>query len=100
MREWRRMMQAANRVTILSGTDNSTWVAAYCEAYLSHMNSRTIDAYQRVLGDFLLWLTEHLGDAWFHFDQLNRTMGETNMASLEEAEYRVSHRIRVKSVIS
>jgi site-specific recombinase XerD len=94
------MMQVANKVMLLSGTDNSTWIAVYCEAWLSHKNSGTIDVYQRVLRDFLLWLTERLGYALFHFHQLARTMVETYMASLEEACYSASHRMPVISVIS
>jgi site-specific recombinase XerD len=80
--------------------DNNAWIAAYYEACLSRKNSGTIDVYQRVLRDFLLWLGERPGYALFHFDQLTRTMVETYMASLEEVGYSISHRTRVKSVIS
>ncbi len=75
-------------------------ISTYSEACLSRKSPGTIDVYQRVLRDFLLWLVEHPGHASFHLDQLTRTMVEMYLAALEEAGYSVSHRTRVKSVLS
>src|SRR5438045_8952337 len=94
------MAQAANLVMLPQGTSNGIWISTYSEACLSRKSSRTIDIYQRVLHDFLLWLTDRPGHASFHLDQLMRSTVETYLASLEEAGYSVSHRTRVKSVLS
>jgi site-specific recombinase XerD len=83
-----------------SGADDSAWIAAYSETCLSRKNPGTVDVYQRVLRDFLLWLTERSEHMPFHFDQLTRTTVEMYVISLEEAGYSVSHRMRVKSVLS
>ncbi len=94
------MTQSANMVTFPHGTKNSIWIGAYSEACLSRKNPGTIDVYQRVLRDFLLWLDSRPGHSSFHLDQLTRTTVEMYITSLEEAGYSVSHRTRVKSVIS
>jgi len=94
------MMQAANLVMLPQGTSNGIWISTYCEACLYRKSPGTIDVYQRVLRDFLLWLTERPGHTSFHLDQLTRSTVETYLASLEEAGYSVSHRVRVKSVLS
>jgi site-specific recombinase XerD len=82
------------------GTDNGLWISTYSEACLSHKSPGTRDVYQRVLRDFFLWLTERPGHAPFRFEQLTRTTVERYLTSLEEASYSVSHRVRVKSVLS
>ena len=94
------MTQAADLVTFPQGTNNGIWINTYSEACLSRKSPGTIDVYQRVLRDFLLWLTERPGHASFHLDQLTRTTVEMYMTALEEAGYSVSHRTRVKSVLS
>src|SRR5436309_15029657 len=82
------------------GTNNSMWISMYSEACLSRKNPGTIDVYQRVLRDFLLWLTERSEQASFHFNQLTRATVEMYLTCLEEAGYSVSHRTRVKSILS
>ncbi len=94
------MTQSASMVVFPHGTNNSSWITAYSEACLSRKNPGTIDVYQRVLRNFLLWLTECSGHAPGRLDQLTRTTVERYMTSLEEVGYSVSHRTRVKSVIS
>ncbi len=94
------MTQAANLMTFPQGKNNGIWISTYSEACLSHKSPGTIDAYQRVLRDFLLWLDSRLGYAPFPLDQLTRSTIETYMTSLEGAGYSVSHRTRVKSVLS
>src|SRR5579864_1396677 len=94
------MTQAAHMSVFPHGTDNSIWISTYSEACLSRKNPGTIDVYQRVLRDFLLWLDARPGQTLFHLDQLTRPMIETYMTSLEETGYSVSHRTRVKSVLS
>src|SRR6266571_4531861 len=94
------MTQAANLVTFPQGTNNGIWISTYSEACLSRKSPGTIDVYQRVLRDFLLWLDSRSGHSSFHLDQLTRTTVEMYITSLEEAGYSVSHRTRVKSVLS
>ena len=94
------MTQAANTREFLHGTINDIWISTYSEACLVQKNSRTIHVYQRVLRDFLGWLTERPGHTLSYLDQLTRTAVETYLASLEEAGYSVSHRTRVKSILS
>lgn len=93
-------MQSANVGVFPYGTNNSTWISTYSEACLSRKNLGTIDVYQRVLRDFLLWLDSRSGHASFCLEQLTRTTIELYITSLEEAGYSVSHRTRVKSVLS
>jgi len=71
------------------GTDNSIWISTYSEACLSRKHPGTIDVYQRVLRDFLLWLAELPGYASFHLNQLTRTTVETYMAWTEGVIQRV-----------
>ncbi len=94
------MTQSAHMSVFPHGTDNSLWISMSSEACLSRKNSKTIDVYQRVLRDFLLWLDSHPGHASFPLDQLTRSTVEMDLASLEEAGSSVSHRVRVKSVLS
>jgi site-specific recombinase XerD len=94
------MMQSTQVVAFPHGMDNGFWISTYSEACLSGKNPGTVDVYQRALRDFLRWLTERPGHALFRLDQLTRTTVETYITSLEEASYSVSHRTRVKSVLS
>jgi site-specific recombinase XerD len=86
--------------SVPSGTNSSFWISTYSEACLSQKHPGTIDVYQRVLRDFLLWFSPPPGPLSSHLDQLTRTTVESYLTSLEEAGYSVSHRRRVKSVIS
>ena len=94
------MTQSANRQVFPHGTNNNTWISIYSEECLSRKNPGTIDVYQRVLRDFLLWLDPRAGYTSFHVDQLTRTTVEMYITSLQETGYSVSHRTRVKSVLS
>ena len=86
--------------SVPSGTNSSSWISTYSEACLSLKHPGTIDVYQRVLRDFLLWFSQQPGPLSSHLDQLTRTTVESYLTSLEEAGYSVSHRRRVKSVLS
>ncbi len=94
------MTYAGNNPTFSSDSDHFAWIATYSEACLSQKNSGTIDVYQRVLRDFLLWLAEYMEPSLPPFQQLTRTTVEIYLGSLEQAGYSVSHRVRVKSVLS
>jgi site-specific recombinase XerD len=94
------MTDAGNSTTFLECNDHSAWVAVYSEACLSQKNPGTIDVYQRVLRDFFLWLAKFVGSSPVPFHQLTRTTVEMYLDALEETGYSVSHRVRVKSVLS
>ncbi len=79
---------------------NTQWIEAYQETCLSTKDPGTIDAYQRALRNFLLWLTERSGQVTFPLDQMTRTSVECYLLHLEETGYSVSHRTRTKSVLS
>src|SRR6266700_1110286 len=94
------MPRSVNIIEFPQRANSRAWIRTYSEACLSHKSAGPLDAYQRVLRDFLLWLTEQPGEAPFPLGQLTRATVETYMGSLEEAGYSVSHRTRVKSVLS
>lgn len=94
------MTNARSNTTHSSSNDTLAWIATYSEACLLQKNPGTIDVYQRVLRDFFLWLVEHIGSSPSPFHQITRTTVEMYLNALEEAGYSVSHRIRVKSVLS
>jgi site-specific recombinase XerD len=80
--------------------DHAAWIAVYSEARLSQKNAGTVDVYQRVLRDFLFWLAQFAGSPSLPFSLLTPTTAEMYLNSLEEAGYSLSHRVRVKSVLS
>jgi site-specific recombinase XerD len=94
------MTQAAHMMVFPHGTNHSIWISTYSEACLSRKNPGTIDVYQRVLRDFLLWLDSRPGHTSFRLEQFTRSTVEMYITSLEKAGYSVSHRMRVKSVLS
>ncbi|SRR5260370_5248436 len=94
------MTDIENSSTFSLSHNHSAWIAIYSKAILSQKNPGTVDVYQRVLRDFFLWLTESAGPSSSPFHQLTRTTVEIYLNTLEEAGYSVSHRVRVKSVLS
>ncbi|MHB8599894.1 MAG: tyrosine-type recombinase/integrase [Ktedonobacteraceae bacterium] len=94
------MADATSSTIPSSSHDPLAWIAVYSEACLSQKNPGTADVYQRVLRDFFLWLTECAGSSPFSFHQLTRTTVEIYLNTLEKTGYSVSHRVRVKSVLS
>lgn len=95
------MTEAGNSTTFPESRDHSTWIAVYNEACLSHKNPGTADVYQRTIRDFFLWLDEFLGSSSFSFPQLTRsTVKKIYLNELEKTRYSLSHRVRVKSVLS
>src|SRR5215470_11689768 len=94
------MTNVGKSTTFPESLDHAAWIAAYSEARLSQKNSGTVDVYQRILRDFLLWLVQFAGSPSSPFSLLTHTMVEMYLNSLEEAGYSISHRVRVKSVLS
>jgi site-specific recombinase XerD len=94
------MTDVGNSMIFSSSNDHSAWVATYSEACLSQKNDNTVDVYQRVLRDFLLWLAAYTEPSLSLFQQLTRATMEMYLSTLEQAGYSVSHRVRVKSVLS
>jgi site-specific recombinase XerD len=94
------MMDVGSSATFPERRDHAAWIAAYREACLSQKNPGTADVYQRILRDFFLWLAESLGSSPSFFPQLTRSTIEIYMNVLEKGGYSLSHRVRVKSVLS
>lgn len=94
------MMDAGSSATFPESRDHVAWIAIYREACLSQKNPGTADVYQRILRDFFLWLTESLGSSPSFFPQLTRSTVEIYLNGLEKTGYSLSHRVRVKSVLS
>jgi site-specific recombinase XerD len=94
------MRDGLNNTTLSSRIEHHTWITSYSEACLSQKNPSTVDVYQRVLRDFLLWLAECTGSSPSPFHQLTRTTVEMYLDALERTGYSSSHRIRVKSVLN
>ncbi len=71
------------------------------EDSLSGKSPRTVDAYTRVLRQFLSWLAEKPGNGdGFQPEQLTRTALEFYLAELRKAGYSTSHQSRLKSAVS
>lgn len=94
------MTDAGSSATFPESRDHVAWVAVYSEACLAQKNPGTADIYQRILRDFFLWLAEALGSSPSFFPQLTRSTVETYLNFLEQTGYNLSHRVRVKSVLS
>jgi site-specific recombinase XerD len=94
------MTDVGNSTTSPESRDHASWIAVYSEARLSQKNPGTADVYQRILRDFFLWLVESLGSSPSFFLQLTRSTVEIYLNELEKTGYSLSHRVRVKSVLS
>src|SRR5262245_3584852 len=94
------MTDAGNSTAFPDSRDHTAWIAVYSEACLSHKNPGTADVYQRILRDFFLWLAESLGSSPSFFPHLTHSTVEIYLNKLERTGYSLSHRVRVKSVLS
>lgn len=76
------------------------WLTGYTEQ-IKHKSPGTVDAYARIVRQFLEWLATKPGGAdGFHPEQLTRTSISTYLKELEVSGISISHRIRVKSALS
>lgn len=83
----------------LSGAE--IWIDEYHQTWLVQKDAATVDAYLRILRQFTEWVAERPGHGKrFEPGQLTATAVEMYVSSLKEQGYSVSHRMRVKSVIS
>lgn len=80
--------------------ENQHWLDGYTD-YIENKSSATIDAYVRVIRQFLDWLGQKPGGSeGFHPNQITRNAVTTYLKELEHQRISTSHRIRVKSAIS
>lgn len=78
----------------------AAWIDAYQHAWLSQKDEATIDAYRRILQQFVAWVVTLPGMAGqFLPAQLTTTVVERYLTVLKDQRYSVSHRIRVKTVL-
>ena len=87
-------------MTTMTMEQSASLLAEYT-AYLAGENPRTIEAYLRVLRQFLTWLSERPGaSSDFQPEQLSRTALEVYLAEQDDQGYSSSHRSRIKSAVS
>ena len=80
---------------------NAEWITGYHHACLTKRNEATIDAYLRILRQLTEWVANRPGHGkQFRPDYLTTTVVEGYLSHLKERGYSVSHRTRVKSVIT
>jgi site-specific recombinase XerD len=91
--------QTSSTDRLSSGAASETLLAEYAET-LRGKATGTTDAYLRVLRQLLAWLAERPGGDPFDPRQLTRTAIEVYLAELGVVGYSISHRARVKAVVS
>lgn len=75
------------------------WIESYYQDRLVKRDSATVDAYLRILRQFMQWVLQTSPREHFVPGDLTTTMLEEYLAGLEEQGYSISHRARVKSVL-
>ena len=81
--------------------DAKVWIESYQQDCLMQKDEATVDAYVRILRQFTAWVAKLPGQGGqFVPSQLTATAVERYLSVLKEQGYSVSHRTRVKTVIS
>ena len=94
-------MSASSNVIPFPQSGAEVWIDEYHQTRLAQKDAATVDAYLRILRQFTEWVAERPGHGKrFEPGQLTATAVELYVSSLKEQGYSVSHRMRVKSVIS
>ncbi len=94
-------MSGSSKVVLFPLSGAEIWIDEYHQTRLAQKDAATVDAYLRILRQFTEWVAERPGHGKrFEPDQLTATAVEMYVSSLKEQGYSVSHRMRVKSVIS
>src|SRR5699024_3456333 len=71
------------------------------EQFLSNKSNKTVDAYLRSIRQFTSWLSKRPGsEGSFKPEQLTTTAVEMYLEVLEDNEYSINYRNRVKSAVS
>jgi site-specific recombinase XerD len=94
-------MSASSKVIPFPQSGAEIWIDEYHQTRLAQKDSATVDAYMRILRQFTGWVAECPGHGnHFEPEQLTTTAVELYLSALKGQGYSVSHRTRVKSVIS
>jgi site-specific recombinase XerD len=94
-------MPHAPKLVLVPPSDASTWLMTYEQAGLHQKDEATADVYRRILQHFIAWVPTLPGYAPpFTPAQLTTTVVTHYLALLKDQGYSVSHRTRVKSVLS
>lgn len=94
-------MKQAPTFVLLPRSDASAWLTAYEQARLAQKDEATIEVYRRILQQFASWVTTFPGHPpSLSPSHLTTTVVEQYLTLLKEQGYSVSHRTRVKSVLS
>ncbi|WP_054029104.1 tyrosine-type recombinase/integrase [Bacillus sp. FJAT-28004] len=89
-----------NKTFNTEALDNQFWIDGYTQS-LQHLSVGTVDAYVRVIRQFMGWLEQMPGGSeGFHPEQLTKTAVSTYIKQLENDHLSLSHLVRVKSAIS
>lgn len=85
----------------LSANRGTEWIESYVQEALGKHDPSTVEVYQRILRFFIIWVVELPGhEKRFTPTQLTPTTIELYLTTLRDQGYSVSHRSRVKSVLS
>ncbi|MBO0782398.1 MAG: tyrosine-type recombinase/integrase [Ktedonobacteraceae bacterium] len=94
-------MTASSKIISFPQTGAAEWIESYVKEVLSKHDESTVEAYQRILRHFTTWVVELPGhEKRFLPTQLTPTSIELYLSTLRDQGYSVSHRSRVKSVLS
>lgn len=88
-----------NVIPIRKQQDNQQWISGYAE-WISDKSERTIDAYLRIIRQFLSWIIKMPGGKeGFKPDLFTRTAVDTYFKK-EINQLSISHKLRVKTVLN
>jgi site-specific recombinase XerD len=94
-------MTASSKIISFPQTGTAEWIESYVKEELSKHDESTVEVYQRILHHFTTWVVELPGhEKHFLPARLTPTSIELYLSTLRDQGYSVSHRSRVKSVLS
>ncbi len=94
-------MTHALKLALLPRSEANEWLTAYQQTRLSRKDAATAEVYGRILHQFTAWVPTLPGyTPPFTPSQLTTTVVEHYLSLLKDQGYSVSHRVRVKSVLS
>ncbi len=94
-------MLHSSKLALVPRLDSNEWLAAYQQTKLSRKDEATAEVYGRILQQFTAWVPTLPGyTPPFSPPQLTMTVVEHYLSLLKDQGYSVSHRSRVKSVLS
>src|SRR3989442_3843782 len=94
-------MTGSSKIISFPPTGAVEWIESYVKEALGKHDESTVEVYQRILRHFTTWVVEVPGhEKRFMPTQLTKPSIELYLSHLRDQGYSVSHRGRVKSVLS